>query len=740
MLFVFAVFSPPLSDRLFSGALPAQASSSSVFPSPSSLPRSLSNDAADVGREIPDTRGAAMRDETQVAKEDIFPPASGVVPAPGMKASDLQKTTPAVDLLGLPVKEKVFRARLYGSMFSYAYYFLDILVGTPPQRASVILDTGSSLLAFPCAGCSECGEHLDPAMDTSRSATGEWIDCKEEERCFGTCSGGTPLGGLGGGGVSSMRRCMYTQTYSEGSAIRGIYFSDVVALGEVEQKNPPVRYDFVGCHTQETNLFVTQKAAGIFGISFPKGHRQPTLLDVMFGHANLVAQKMFSVCISEDGGLLTVGGYEPTLLVAPPMDQSTPAVHAWRPAASEAESVSAREIADEGTSPHHASLLTWTSIISHSTYRVPLSGMEVEGLVLGNGVDDFGNTMVDSGTTYSYFPPAVFARWRSFLSRFCTPELFCERERDGRPCWRVSPGTELSSIFPPIKVSFGDDQNSQVWWWPEGYLYRRTGGYFCDGLDDNKVGASVLGLSFFKNKQVLFDREHDRVGFAAAKCPSFFLDQRPRGPDSDDGSKGRPTAPFTVAPFPVLVPMDRGSVPGGAKQSDGLPFSPRQIWVAALLVVVAILVAVTVILLHTIKRSSTGTAVAPAPSSVPSLPFAPASKSAGRFVRGLGQGALGVSNQVYVQRTQRYREVEEAQPHTADAYYDVEEDRFTGVDGDFFVDDTALSSVEREATAALPPLSLQGHDESAFSASQPTLLDLPLGGEEDEHVGAACSP
>ncbi|KFG32872.1 aspartyl protease ASP5, partial [Toxoplasma gondii GAB2-2007-GAL-DOM2] len=130
-------------------------------------------------------------------------------------------------------------------MFSYAYYFLDILVGTPPQRASVILDTGSSLLAFPCAGCSECGQHLDPAMDTSRSATGEWIDCKEQERCFGSCSGGTPLGGLGGGGVSSMRRCMYTQTYSEGSAIRGIYFSDVVALGEVEQKNPPVRYDFV---------------------------------------------------------------------------------------------------------------------------------------------------------------------------------------------------------------------------------------------------------------------------------------------------------------------------------------------------------------------------------------------------------------------------------------------------------------------------------------------------------------
>ena len=33
----------------------------------------------------------------------------------------------------------------------------DVLVGEPPQRVSVILDSGSSLLAFPCTGCSHCG-------------------------------------------------------------------------------------------------------------------------------------------------------------------------------------------------------------------------------------------------------------------------------------------------------------------------------------------------------------------------------------------------------------------------------------------------------------------------------------------------------------------------------------------------------------------------------------------------------
>jgi len=39
-------------------------------------------------------------------------------------------------------------ARLYGNINEYAYYFVDLLVGTPPQRVSVILDTGQWHLCF----------------------------------------------------------------------------------------------------------------------------------------------------------------------------------------------------------------------------------------------------------------------------------------------------------------------------------------------------------------------------------------------------------------------------------------------------------------------------------------------------------------------------------------------------------------------------------------------------------------
>ena len=41
----------------------------------------------------------------------------------------------------------------YGTHYAYIY------VGTPPQRQTVIIDTGSHYIAFPCKGCQDCGTH-----------------------------------------------------------------------------------------------------------------------------------------------------------------------------------------------------------------------------------------------------------------------------------------------------------------------------------------------------------------------------------------------------------------------------------------------------------------------------------------------------------------------------------------------------------------------------------------------------
>ncbi|KAL8428633.1 hypothetical protein ACSSS7_007106 [Eimeria intestinalis] len=145
---------------------------------------------------------------------------------------------------------------------------------------------------------------------------------------------------------------------------------------------------------RETSLFITQKASGIFGVSFPKGFRQPTLIDIMFKEG-LVKDKIFSICISEDGGLLTVGGFEPGLVdytTARGGPRASPL-----PAPSLDGSTSSSSSSSSSTTPEAASLIAWTGFTSRAAYRVAIAKMEVDGVVLGEGEAAFGKTLVDSG-------------------------------------------------------------------------------------------------------------------------------------------------------------------------------------------------------------------------------------------------------------------------------------------------------------------------------------------------------
>ena len=72
----------------------------------------------------------------------------------------------------------------------YGTHYVDVWVGTPPQRQTVIVDTGSGVTAFPCASCNNCGEsyHTDGYFVEADSSTFQKLDC--DSPCFrGRCSG-----------------------------------------------------------------------------------------------------------------------------------------------------------------------------------------------------------------------------------------------------------------------------------------------------------------------------------------------------------------------------------------------------------------------------------------------------------------------------------------------------------------------------------------------------------------------
>eukprot|EP00931_Biecheleriopsis_adriatica_P050530 TRINITY_DN29262_c0_g1_i1.p1 TRINITY_DN29262_c0_g1~~TRINITY_DN29262_c0_g1_i1.p1 ORF type:complete len:547 (+),score=82.85 TRINITY_DN29262_c0_g1_i1:70-1710(+) len=372
----------------------------------------------------------------------------------------------AAELSALPrraydAEHRIESARLYGDVQNYQYYFVDMLVGTPsPQRTSVIADTGSSLCAFTCSGCSKCGDHLDANFDFSRSSTAQWLPCGSG---CASCSSG---------------RCNYRQSYTEGSSIEGSWFTDYASLGDEFQRNPPVKVS-MGCHKRETRLFFSQKANGILGLGPGSGSRATrTILQDLYKDQDHVNTALFAMCLATDGGLLTVGGYNSSAHV-------------------------------EGAS------VKWLPMQAHGFYTVSLTSVLIEGNGGSELTGPFGRCIVDSGTTFTYFPDATYRSLKQKISSFCDANSQCGASSAGS-CWRVQGG---KLAFPSLKFRLGGIDG---YWHPRSYLYKKSRDLYCYGFESNgHVTETVLGATWMIHRNVIFDVESSQLGIADADCPAF---------------------------------------------------------------------------------------------------------------------------------------------------------------------------------------------------------------------------
>lgn len=147
---------------------------------------------------------------------------------------------------------------VHGNFDALGYYYAEVYVGTPAHRFSVIVDTGSSLLAVPCKGCSTCGKHQDAPFSIGDSETSRYVPCPGN--VCATCLDG---------------HCGYRISYTEGSHLKGLFIRDKLWLGDYnasfwarpeESQRYGVDFNF-GCHSSEGGLFRTQLARPSFCVA-----------------------------------------------------------------------------------------------------------------------------------------------------------------------------------------------------------------------------------------------------------------------------------------------------------------------------------------------------------------------------------------------------------------------------------------------------------------------------------------
>lgn len=403
-------------------------------------------------------------------------------------------------------------------------HHVHLYVGSPPQKQTLIVDTGSRAMAFPCtiAGMSDCcGSHAsDYYFDPSQSTTHFVSNCGN---CLleGISACRQPLSFPGQSAKPNY--CTFSQTYTEGSSWTATEVEDLVWLGTADNTQSleimpklAVAYPF-GCQTSSTGLFRNQYADGILGLSVHE-----TSLVKAFWKEGLIERNAFGLCFTPKGGVFSLGGsLDPHNYHLDEM-KTTPITHRDQHGYYSVEVIK---------------LVVGDNIVVTDAETKPRL---LKDLNAGKGC------ILDSGTTDSYFPVSLSRAVRKAVVAYGMniglteqkiilddddADLFSSKLRHKEYTY-----DDFESFLPILTVVLAnnvelkllpkhymenvplDEHGNLVKW--EGSLKLTNRLYF----EEQK--GSVLGQNAFFGYDILFDASDDapRIGVAPSDCHSAASD------------------------------------------------------------------------------------------------------------------------------------------------------------------------------------------------------------------------
>ncbi|KAK1408769.1 hypothetical protein QVD17_40807 [Tagetes erecta] len=396
-----------------------------------------------------------------------------------------------------PSTAETFAGKLMGTLKSgvtlgSGEYFMDVFIGTPPKHYNLILDTGSDLNWIQCTPCYDCFEQTGPHYDPNQSKTYQNITCNDP-RCSLVTSPDASKPCDSNHGSNS---CPYYYWYGDSSNTTGDFATETFTVNLTtnvdgyKQLHQEVKVENVmfGCGHWNRGLF--HGAAGLLGLG-----RGPlsfaTQLQTLYGHS-------FSYClVSRDSN----------------------------------SSVSSKLIFGEDEGLLKQPELNFTELIGGKEapvdvfYYVHVKSVVVDGQVLNIPEktwdltsDGFGGTIIDSGTTLSYFAdPAYNIIKKSFIDkikRFPLVDDFPILD----PCYNVSGVVDYQKDLPSFGIVFND---GAVWNFPvENYFIKlEPEEIVCLAvLGTPRSALSIIGNYQQQNFHIMYDTKKSRLGFAPTRC------------------------------------------------------------------------------------------------------------------------------------------------------------------------------------------------------------------------------
>ncbi|KAK4766477.1 hypothetical protein SAY87_008119 [Trapa incisa] len=363
-------------------------------------------------------------------------------------------------------------------------YFMDVFIGTPPKHFLLILDTGSDLNWIQCVPCHDCFEQNGPHYDPKGSTSYKSIGCGDS-RC-GMVSSPDPPHPC----KDDRHSCPYFYWYGDSSNTTGDFAEETFTVNLTAPDGKP-RYRRVenvmfGCGHWNRGLF--HGAAGLLGLG--RGQLSfSSQLQSLYGHS-------FSYCL---------------------VDRNSDA------------SVSSKLIFGEDKELLSHPNLNFTSFLAGKAnptdtfYYLQIKSILVGGEALDIPKDTWelsedgsGGTIIDSGTTLSYFAePANTTIKEAFVRKVGDKYPLVRDIQFLYPCYNVSGA--LKRELPEFGIEFGD---GAVWNFPlENYFIDLSEDVICLALMGTpKSALSIIGNYQQQNFHILYDTKRSRLGYAPRRC------------------------------------------------------------------------------------------------------------------------------------------------------------------------------------------------------------------------------
>ncbi|UKK01081.2 aspartyl(acid) protease [Theileria orientalis] len=369
----------------------------------------------------------------------------------------------------------LIKVNVFGNLHKFAYYYVYVGIGNPKTKQMLIIDTGSQLINVACGRCKECGNHLLPNYELGASVTHKLIDCDSEfcKAVEGKC------------GIDES--CLFNESYSEGSNVEGKIIGDLISFDTTNDSSDlSTFFNYIGCVTSESQLIKTQITNGILGLAKSD---KPTLINHEYFETQSFIEKyltdhfrplkkIFSVCLSENGGVMTLGGVDEEL----------------------------------NLKTKNKSQVIWAPLVKSEFYVIKVFDVSFQGDKIETKNKKF---VLDTGTTMSTLENEVFNKMHKIFEDTCEDitKLSNEKKTSSRCAVDKKTGkmcfSDISKL-PPIVLTFEKKTVHDYSWW-------------CLGIERSKNNENILGATFFKNNHIIFNLNKDIVGFSPGKCPENAL-------------------------------------------------------------------------------------------------------------------------------------------------------------------------------------------------------------------------